>query len=55
MGGTLWQDLPSQRPSEIKHSQGKPYGAATHSVEPVSYTHLDVYTRQVYPGHGAEL
>ena len=33
MGGTLWQDLPSQRPSEIKHSQGKPYGAATHSVE----------------------
>ena len=33
MGGTLWQDLPSQRPSEIKHSQGKPYGAAAHSVE----------------------
>lgn len=32
-GGTLWQDLPSQRPSEIKHSQGKPYGAAAHSVE----------------------
>lgn len=26
-------DLPSQRPSEIKHSQGKPYGAASHSVE----------------------
>lgn len=33
MGGTLWQDLPSQRPSEIKHSQGKPYGAPTHLVE----------------------
>lgn len=33
MGGTLWQDLPSQRPSEIRHSQGKPYGAATHTVD----------------------
>ena len=33
MGGTLWQDLPSQRPSEIRHSQGKPYGAPTHSVD----------------------
>lgn len=33
MGGTLWQDLPSQRPSDISHSQGKPYGCPSHVVE----------------------
>ncbi len=32
LGGTLWQDLPSQHPSEIVHRQGKPYGAPTHKV-----------------------
>lgn len=32
MGGTLWQDLPSQHPSEIVHRQGKPYGVPTHQV-----------------------
>lgn len=32
MGGTLWQDLPSQRPSTIVHRQGKPYGVPTHQV-----------------------
>ena len=32
LGGTLWQDLPSQHPSEIVHRQGKPYCAPTHSV-----------------------
>ena len=32
MGGTLWQDLPSQHPSEIIHRQGKPYDAPTHQV-----------------------
>lgn len=32
LGGTLWQDLPSQRPSEIVHRQGKPYGVPTHQV-----------------------
>ena len=31
-GGTLWQDLPSQHPSEIVHRQGKPYGVPTHHV-----------------------
>ena len=31
-GGTLWQDLPSQHPSEIVHRQGKPYGTPTHKV-----------------------
>ena len=32
LGGTLWQDLPSQHPSNIVHRQGKPYGVPTHSV-----------------------
>lgn len=32
LGGTLWQDLPSQFPSEIVHRQGKPYKAPTHKV-----------------------
>ena len=32
MGGTLWQDLPSQHPSEIVHRQGKPYDVPTHQV-----------------------
>ena len=32
LGGTLWQDLPSQHPSEIIHRQGKPYGVPTHKV-----------------------
>ena len=32
LGGTLWQDLPSQHPSVIVHRQGKPYNAPTHKV-----------------------
>ena len=32
LGGTLWQDLPSQHPSEIVHRQSKPYNAPTHKV-----------------------
>ena len=32
LGGTLWQDLPSQHPSAIVHRQGKPYGIPTHQV-----------------------
>jgi len=32
LGGTLWQDLPSEHPSEIVHRQGKPYGTPTHKV-----------------------
>ena len=32
LGGTLWQDLPSQHPSEIVHRQGKPYCVPTHKV-----------------------
>ena len=33
LGGTLWQDLPLQHPSEIVHRQGKPYGVPTHKVK----------------------
>ena len=33
LGGTLWQDLPSQHPSEIAHRQGKPYGVPSHQVK----------------------
>lgn len=32
-GGTLWQDLPSQHPSEILHRQGKPYDIPMHQVK----------------------
>lgn len=32
LGGTLWQDLPSQHPSATVHRQGKPYNRPTHSV-----------------------
>lgn len=32
LGGTLWQDLPTEHPSEISHRQGKPYDQATHCV-----------------------
>ncbi|MBO4789659.1 MAG: gamma-glutamyl-gamma-aminobutyrate hydrolase family protein, partial [Oxalobacter sp.] len=32
LGGTLWQDLPSQHPSDIVHRQSKPYSAPTHRV-----------------------
>jgi len=32
LGGTLYQDLPSQRPTTIKHEQDDPYGPATHKV-----------------------
>jgi putative glutamine amidotransferase len=32
LGGSLWQDLPSQHPSDIVHRQGKPYCIPTHKV-----------------------
>lgn len=32
LGGTLWQDLPTDHPSEIVHRQAKPYGNPTHKV-----------------------
>ena len=32
LGGTLWQDLPSQRPEGINHRMERPYDRAEHSV-----------------------
>lgn len=32
LGGTLWQDLPAQRPSEVCHRQKPPYDAPAHEV-----------------------
>lgn len=32
LGGTLWQDLPSQRPSDIRHQQRPPYDAPAHDI-----------------------
>jgi putative glutamine amidotransferase len=33
LGGTLWQDLPVQRPSAIEHSVPEPKSAIAHTVE----------------------
>ena len=32
LGGTLYQDLPTQRPSDINHRQAPPHDALTHNV-----------------------
>lgn len=32
LGGTLWQDLPSEHPSEIVHRQSAPYENPTHRI-----------------------
>ena len=32
LGGTLWQDLPTERPTDLHHRQGKPYDKPTHTV-----------------------
>ena len=40
LGGTLWQDLPSQRPSDTVHVMQKPYDAAQHKVRVLSGTML---------------
>jgi putative glutamine amidotransferase len=34
LGGTLWQDLPSQRPSPVPHEIDEPPDALAHLVEP---------------------
>lgn len=38
LGGTLYQDLPKQRPSDIKHSQEKPYDNPSHKVRVIKDT-----------------
>jgi putative glutamine amidotransferase len=51
LGGTLFQDLPSQHPSEINHDPDRPRSSRSHSVElqgesrlarAVGSTHIDV-------------
>ena len=33
LGGTLWQDIPTQVPSETNHRMAAPYGRAEHTVQ----------------------
>ncbi len=40
LGGTLWQDLPSQRPSAVEHHQAPPYDVPAHPVDLVPGTPL---------------
>lgn len=40
LGGTLYQDLPSQRPTETEHHQSPPYDRPVHAVKLVSGTPL---------------
>ena len=40
LGGTLYQDLPSHRPSRLEHHQRPPYDEPVHSVEIVESTPL---------------
>ena len=39
-GGTLWQDLPSEHPSDVEHHMNPPYDAFGHSVTLVPGTPL---------------
>ena len=40
LGGTLWQDLPSQRPSAVAHRQRPPYDVPAHAVRVLANTPL---------------
>lgn len=40
LGGTLWQDLPAQRPSEVEHHGLPPYDRPVHEVEVLAGTPL---------------
>lgn len=40
LGGTLYQDLPSQHPSAIEHHQRPPYDVPVHTVTPIPSTPL---------------
>ncbi|MBW3089642.1 gamma-glutamyl-gamma-aminobutyrate hydrolase family protein [Bifidobacterium sp. 82T25] len=40
LGGTLWQDLPSEHPSAVEHHMNPPYDAFGHSVSLVPGTPL---------------
>ncbi len=40
LGGTLWQDLPTQRPSDVEHHGHAPYDVPVHTVEVAAGTPL---------------
>lgn len=40
LGGTLWQDLPAQRPSSVEHHGKPPYEEPVHTVEVLAPTPL---------------
>ena len=40
LGGTLWQDLPKQRPSEVEHRGLPPYEEPVHEVDVIPATPL---------------
>ena len=40
LGGTLWQDLPKQRPSDVEHHGQPPYEEPVHEVEVLPATPL---------------
>ncbi len=41
LGGTLYQDLPTEHPSAVEHHQSAPYDRSVHSVSIVKGTPLD--------------
>lgn len=50
LGGTLWQDLPSQRPSDVCHRQSPPYGRPVHTVRVLPGTPLwEVFRTETVP------
>lgn len=46
LGGTLWQDLPTQRPSDTEHHQSPPYDAPVHSVSLIPGSPLHTLLRR---------
>lgn len=40
LGGTLYQDLPSEKPSSVEHHQAPPYDVPIHKVEILEHTPL---------------
>ncbi len=46
LGGTLYQDLPSQHPSAVEHHQQPPYGRPVHTVTLAPHSPLDALLGQ---------
>lgn len=48
-GGTLWQDLPSERPADTQHGMQPPYDRAVHKVQAIEGTGMGaILGRTVY-------